>query len=111
MGTTGSGTNCVMPNTLKNYINQGITLLATSDYPTEIANSEIFDYGFLAALGGGSSITGLTDYYYQASGAMSALFGGCWYGSAFAGAFDWNLSYPASSTVYRIIGARLSFFG
>ena len=110
MGTTGSGTNCVMPNTLKNYINQGITLLATTDYPTEIANSEIFDYGFLAALGGGSSSTGLTDYYYQASGAMSACFGGNWSNSAYAGAFLWSLSNPAS-TVSRKVGARLAFFG
>ena len=110
MGTTGSGTNCVMPNTPKNYINQGITLLATNDYPTEIANSEIFDYGFLAALGGGSSSTGLTDYYYQASGAMSAWFGGRWNYGFSTGAFCWDLGDPASA-VFRYCGARLAFFG
>ena len=110
MGTTGSGTNCVMPNTLKNYINQGITLLATNDYPTEIANSEIFDYGFLAALGGGSSSTGLTDYYYQASGAMSAWFGGRWNYGFSTGACCRDLGDPASA-VFRYCGARLAFFG
>ena len=92
------------------YINTGVTLpSAFADYVTQVANSDLLDYGFLPMVGGGSSSTGLTDGAWTTTGLMAALFGGCWSSGANAGAFYWDLNFAASN-VYRNGGARLAFF-
>lgn len=91
------------------YVDTGLTLLAANDYVSLIAFNPALDYGFLAATGSGSSSTYLTDYYYQSTGNLSALFGGRWSDGANAGAFSWSLSDPASD-VNRYRGARAVFF-
>jgi len=91
------------------FVNQDLTLSASNDWTTQVAQSAKMDYGFLPSVGGGSSSTGLTDNYYQAAGDRAALFGGSWNNGARAGAFFWILSAPASF-VDRYVGARLCFF-
>jgi hypothetical protein len=90
------------------YVNTNLTLLASNDWPTQIARSAVMDYGFLPALGGGSSASGLCDYYWQNSGDMAALFGGNWFYGAGCGPACWRLEAPASY-VSRGIGGRAFF--
>ena len=91
------------------YVSTGLTLLQSNDFVTQIAFSATFNHGFLASTGGGSSSTYLTNYYYQSTGDMAALFGGLWILAAYAGAFCWYLN-NAASFVNRFAGARLAFF-
>ena len=92
------------------YINTGVTLpSAFTDWVTQVANSDLLDYGFLPMVGGGSSSTGLADYAWTTTGLMAAWFGGYWYYGAICGLACWNLAYPASD-VLRAIGARICFF-
>lgn len=90
------------------YVNSGLTLLASNDWPTQLARNSTIKYGFLPVLGGGSSASGLCDNYYQASGDMAALFGGVWNGGASCGPAFWILDNPAS-LVYRKLGGRVFF--
>lgn len=90
------------------FVNQDLTLLASNDWATKLAQSAKMDYGFLPSAGGGSSSTGLTDYYYQASGHMAALFGGAWNAGLDCGPACWNLTAPASA-VSRAIGGRVMY--
>jgi len=90
------------------YVNTNLTLLASNDWPTQIARSAVMDYGFLPALGGGSSASGLCDYYWQNSGDMAALFGGFWAHGANCGPAYWYLAYPASVVLWSF-GGRAFF--
>lgn len=92
------------------YINMGVTLpSAYADWVTQVANSDLLDFGFLPMVGGGSSSTGLTCYGWTATGLISALFGGGWSYGANCGVACWSLNAPASLGA-RNIGARLVFF-
>lgn len=90
------------------YVNSGLTLLASPDYVKNTAYSSGVDYGFLAATGGGSSSTYLTNYYYPNSGDMAALLGGSWLNGLYCGPAYWSLYNPAS-IVYRYVGGRTSY--
>ena len=92
------------------YINTGVTLpSAFADWVTQVANSDLLDYGFLPMVGGGSSSTGLADYALTTTGLMAALFGGAWSDGTCCGLAYWYLANPASR-VLRDIGARICFF-
>jgi hypothetical protein len=90
------------------YVDTGLTLPAANGYVSNLAYAAGFDWAFLPSAAAGSSTTYLCDYYYQNTGNRSALFGGSWYGGAYAGAFAWNLGLAASS-VNRLLGARVAF--
>ena len=88
------------------YIDSGLTLCTTDGWAININVNSSKDFMFLASIVGGSSSTGLTDYYYQATGNKIACFGGSWINGSAAGGFHWRLSY-ASGDVSRIVGGRL----
>ncbi|MDD2246322.1 MAG: PKD domain-containing protein [Proteiniphilum sp.] len=90
------------------YVDTGLTLPAANGYGSNLAYATGFDWAFLPSAVAGSSSTYQSDYYYQATGNRSALFGGYWNNGAYAGASFWLLSYAASD-VYRYVGARLAF--
>ena len=74
------------------YVNTTLTLPAANGYVSNLAYAAGFGGAFLPASAAGSSTTYLCDYYYQASGNMSAFFGGAWSDGVQAGVFFWLLS-------------------
>jgi len=92
------------------YSDTGLTLHNASGYLTDVAYGAAMDYGFLASAVGGASDEYLCDYYYRATDNHAARLGGYWDRSRYAGAFCWDLYYPASN-VYRNVGARAVFVG
>ena len=80
------------------YSSLGLTLCQSNGYPTNIAVSNSFNYQFLPLTIGGSSSTYLTDYYYQASGNVTALCGGGWRDGGAAGGFFWFCFYGSFSS-------------
>jgi hypothetical protein len=90
------------------YVDTGLTLANASGYVSAIEFDQVNDHMFLASAVSGSSDKYLCDNYSLSTGMRVALFGGCWYLGASAGAFYWYLFYAASS-VYRAVGARLAF--
>ena len=92
-------------DTSTNYTALGSAMPNTDGYPI---NQQSIDNAFLPSAVGGSTSTYLTDYYWQATGWRTALFGGGAFDGALAGAFCW-LCFVASSAVSRSFGARLAF--
>jgi hypothetical protein len=94
------------------YADTGLTLPATTGYPTALVNVPAIDYSFLpSAVGGTGSQTKYTcDYYYQAVDNRAAGIGGSWSSGASSGAFCLLLIYTASKAD-RSIGARLARSG
>ena len=84
----------------------GVTLINADGYQTTL---EQIQRGFLpSAVVGGSSLTYITDYHYQAAGWRVAYLGGYAHYGSQAGFFCWRLS-SSSGYRYRSISGRLCF--
>jgi len=92
-------------DTATNYDVPSVTLHNADGYVSKL---EQIAHGFLAATGGGSATTFLTDYYYQASAWRVAALGGHAAFGAPAGGFAWAL-HDASSDLSAHVGGRVSF--
>ena len=92
-------------DTATNYTDIGISNIATDGYQATLLN---ISRGFLPASIGASSVTKITDYYYQNSGWRVALSGGVAYYGVPDGGFCLHLAY-VSATSYSNFGGRLCF--
>ena len=93
-------------NTSTNYTDLGITMASGNGYVQNIAD---VPGAFLPNdTTGASSSTYLTDYFYQNTGNLLAIFGGSADGGARAGAFFWGV-HLSSAFADRLVGARLAY--
>ncbi|MBQ2937643.1 MAG: phage tail protein [Clostridia bacterium] len=89
------------------YKEVGYTNLLTKDvYPNRMGYDENNPEVALPIEAGGSSGTGICDYYYNAEGNRIAVVGGSFDRGAKAGLFYWNLSNASSHSSWNC-GARL----
>ena len=92
-------------DTATNYTALGITLINADGWQATLSQQS---RGFLPLTVGASSLTKITDYYYQAAGWRVVWLGGGASGGANAGAFYLGANY-ASGAADRSVSGRLSY--
>lgn len=93
-------------STTSPYKKLGYTNIQTNVYPKNLGFDSEHPLSALPSESGGSSTSGLTDYYYCNSGDRVACVGGSWNAGALAGLFYWSLNND-SSYASANLGARL----
>jgi len=93
------------------YEDSGYTLPDVNGFTRDIqSGNPDLDHAFLPSEMGGSSSSGLCDYYNQGPGGRIALLGGRWSEGSIAGAWSWRVSF-STAAVLRSLGARLLYVG
>jgi hypothetical protein len=79
----------------------------SNGYIKELGIDERYPFVRLPKDNSGSSSTYFSDYYYQNSGDRTALVGGSWDNTSYAGPFFWSLNFSLAFA-YDYVGSRLS---
>jgi hypothetical protein len=88
------------------YVQLGYTNAASNNYVITMGRDENYPFAQFPTSVGAIGSSPYKDYYYQATGAKVALFGGRWSNGVIAGLSSWNLDNSSANT-HVSFGSRL----